>query len=176
MESNEIVEFKELNKIVDEVFGISILSRRKPREAVDARMVFSKILLEKGYSYSAIARYLKRDHTTILHYMKNFETLIYQLQPLRHNLEVCRASFMENREPEYLTDGERLLKKSIDGLKDMVKKLHEENEKLMKLQNKYNRIGSIINIIDERTPKGKESFIKNKINQMFNGLYEDEDE
>jgi hypothetical protein len=108
--------------------------------------------------------------------MRSIDTLLYQFKPLRDNLDICKAEFMLNKEPDYLSDGERLLKKSIDNLADTVKKLHEENEKLSAFQNKYDRISGILNIVEERTPKGKESFIRNKINQMFNGLYEDEDE
>ena len=60
-------EMQQLADIVKSVFNEDVKDKIQRREIVDARMVFSKILRERGYTYASIGRFLKKDHSTIVH-------------------------------------------------------------------------------------------------------------
>jgi hypothetical protein len=62
------------------------------------------------------------------------------------------------------------LKDEVVELKLLVNQLTSERREIIKVQEKYNRIKKIINLVAERTHVGKEEFIERKINQMFNGI------
>ena len=51
--------------------------KNSTRFFVDARRIYSKLLRQKGYTYEKIGNFLNgRDHSTIIHYCKNFNNLI----------------------------------------------------------------------------------------------------
>ena len=50
-------EFDVLLNAVQEVYDLDILSVRREREYVNARIIFSYILFERGFSKSEIGRY-----------------------------------------------------------------------------------------------------------------------
>lgn len=57
--------------------GIDILEKRRLREIVDYRVFFVKLCIEYTSStYSQIARFIKKDHSTIHHYMKNYDAFV----------------------------------------------------------------------------------------------------
>jgi hypothetical protein len=63
--------FKKKGRIIKRNFmaeDISSFDRQQP--FVTARHLFCYICLENGYNLSAIARFLERDHTTIIHAVK----------------------------------------------------------------------------------------------------------
>ena len=62
------------------------------------------------------------------------------------------------------------LKNEALELKLLINQLTIERNEIIKVQEKYNRIKKIINLVAERTHVGKEEFIEKKINQMFNGI------
>ena len=62
------------------------------------------------------------------------------------------------------------LKSEVIELKFLCNRLATERNEIIKVQEKYNRIKKIINLVAERTHVGKEEFIERKINQMFNGI------
>jgi hypothetical protein len=62
------------------------------------------------------------------------------------------------------------LKNEVLELKLLINQLTIERNEIIKVQEKYNRIKKIINLVAERTHVGKEEFIEKKINQMFNGI------
>jgi hypothetical protein len=51
---NQHLDMIELNNIVEEVFGVDIKSSRRFKDIIEARMVFSKILRERGVPYTKI--------------------------------------------------------------------------------------------------------------------------
>jgi hypothetical protein len=62
------------------------------------------------------------------------------------------------------------LKSEVVELKFLCNRLATERNEIIKVQEKYNRIKKIINLVAERTHFGKEEFIERKINEMFNGI------
>jgi hypothetical protein len=72
-------QIKDLNYIKDRVqfyTGLDIRKKTREREYVYARMVFCKIMREEFLmTMDAIGKYLGKSHCTIVHYMKNFDTI-----------------------------------------------------------------------------------------------------
>jgi chromosomal replication initiation ATPase DnaA len=50
---------------------MEILSRRRQRNIVDDRQRVAKFLYERGFSYPEIGKMMNRDHTSIMHLVKN---------------------------------------------------------------------------------------------------------
>ena len=61
MEEEILNEMNQLKFMVNFVFDVDIISKKRKREYVDARMVFSKILNDNGFGPSIIGKYLKKE-------------------------------------------------------------------------------------------------------------------
>ena len=53
-----------------DIFKDELLSKRRDKRIVDIRQKIAIELFETGYSYSAIGRMLNRDHSSIMHLIK----------------------------------------------------------------------------------------------------------
>lgn len=163
-------DFIELEQIVERVFDVDIKSRKRKREIVYARMVFSKILRERGHTTVAVAKYLNKDHTTIVHYGEKSNILLPQLPVYKSQYIKCYTEFMVDKEQAVFSLAEKKLYLSNLSLKNELESLNLENIKLHDEMEKYKRLQNIIELIDRRIPKGKEYFMLKKINQMFNSI------
>jgi FtsZ-binding cell division protein ZapB len=162
-------EMNSLKEIISNTTGTDIMNKSRYRNIVDARIVFSKIIRERGYTYSSIARYLSKDHSTIIHYICECNSLIQTDDKMMETYIVCRNKFLEDKDA-LLTYTDKDAVKEMIILKMDIEKLIDKNNKLKDTQNKYNRLSEIINLIDKRTPEGQEHTIKQELIRMFNGL------
>ena len=165
-------EMQQLADIVKSVFNEDVKDKIQRREIVDARMVFSKILRERGYTYASIGRFLKKDHSTIINYMRNIYSLLTQVNGLMAKYIICRDLFLIDKEVLYINKEEKDNKLSIISLNNQIEKLILERENVTRMETKYKRIEDILSIIDKKTPNGKEKFILKKVNLMFNDIAE----
>jgi hypothetical protein len=163
-------EMQQLADIVKSVFNEDVKDKIQRREIVDARMVFSKILRERGYTYASIGRFLKKDHSTIINYMRNIYSLLTQVNGLMAKYIICRDLFLIDKEVLYINKEEKDNKLSIISLNNQIEKLILERESVTRMETKYKRIEDILSIIDKKTPNGKEKFILKKVNLMFNDI------
>jgi hypothetical protein len=163
-------EMQQLADIVKSVFDEDVKDKIQRREIVDARMVFSKILRERGYTYASIGRFLKKDHSTIINYMRNVYSLLTQVNGLMAKYIICRDLFLIDKEVLYINKEEKDNKLSIISLNNQIEKLILERESVTRMETKYKRIEDILSIIDKKTPNGKEKFILKKVNLMFNDI------
>tara|TARA_R110002126_G_scaffold4836_2_gene25033 strand:- start:2223 stop:2732 length:510 start_codon:yes stop_codon:yes gene_type:complete len=163
-------EMQQLADIVKSVFDEDVKDKIQRREIVDARMVFSKILRERGYTYASIGRFLKKDHSTIINYMRNVYSLLTQVNGLMAKYIICRDLFLIDKEVLYINKEEKDNKLSIISLNNQIEKLILERENVTRMETKYKRIEDILSIIDKKTPNGKEKFILKKVNLMFNDI------
>ena len=163
-------EMQQLADIVKSVFDEDVKDKIQRREIVDARMVFSKILRERGYTYASIGRFLKKDHSTVINYMRNVYSLLTQVNGLMAKYIVCRDLFLIDKEVLYINKEEKDNKLSIISLNNQIEKLILERESVTRMETKYKRIEDILSIIDKKTPNGKEKFILKKVNLMFNDI------
>ena len=163
-------EMQQLADIVKSVFNEDVKDKIQRREIVDARMVFSKILRERGYTYASIGRFLKKDHSTVINYMRNVYSLLTQVNGLMAKYIICRDLFLIDKEVLYINKEEKDNKLSIISLNNQIEKLILERESVTRMETKYKRIEDILSIIDKKTPNGKEKFILKKVNLMFNDI------
>lgn len=158
-------EMNELKQIVQDMFRIDIDTKSRIRDAVDARMVFSRILRERGHQWSTIGRYLSKDHSTIIHLFQQSTNILPLDQRLMGMYMKCKEKFMQNKEEDAVVN-----KDELDFMKNQINILISENQKLEKYAAKCRRLDSIINLINSRTEVGKEKEIEKRINEMFNGF------
>lgn len=130
------------------VYHHKLASRSRKREKAYLRIAFSAFLLERGYTLHEIARYLNRDHSSIVHYRKqyenaeekNYEDILLLYQYVKKQLSfvqiiVDKKSIMPNFAHLHLsdtaTDYEKLRSKvlgivSMSGLMQLKKELMTE--------------------------------------------------
>jgi hypothetical protein len=160
-------EMDSLKDIVNQMFNVSIVKKCRRIETVNARMVFSKILRQRSYTLCDIGRYLKKDHSTVVHYMNNIDNFISHDERLNELYYKCRETFFETNDP-LPSYKEKDLIKEVISLREIVEDMKNEVAKYRKRHEKYSRISEIINLIDSRTPVGQEGKIKKKVTEMFN--------
>ena len=167
MEDN--VDMDNLRMIINEVFEVDIIMKGGNRNLVNSRKVFSKIMTGRGYSLSSIGRYLEKDHTTIIHYVRDVDALLKYTPNVLNKYLIVKDKFMKIDGALLMTMKEREMQASIDMLNEKIEDLITENNKY-----KWNRLSSTINLIEKRTPIGKEDFMYKKINQLLNSMSSDE--
>ena len=161
---------EKLKEIVSKVFETNINIKTRKRNNVEARMIFSKILREDGNTFESIGKAINKDHSTIVYYVNQASVLIKQSIELSDKYLECKNCYIDNLDvvlPQMKYDE---LKNEVLELKLLINQLTIERNEIIKVQEKYNRIKKIINLVAERTHVGKEEFIEKKINQMFNGI------
>ena len=161
---------EKLKEIVSKVFDTNINIKTRKRNNVEARMIFSKILREDGNTFESIGNAINKDHSTIVYYVNQASVLIKQSIELSDKYLECKNCYIDNLDvvlPQMKYDE---LKNEALELKLLINQLTIERNEIIKVQEKYNRIKKIINLVAERTHVGKEEFIERKINQMFNGI------
>lgn len=171
MEITELLrEADELKAIIRQVFGVDINVNTRKRAYVDARRVYAKILRDRGYSYESIGRTLKKDHATIIHYLRNIEHIFVQDKTFFSKYSKCRDIVFKciDEDSVFVSDVDH--RKIAVELDNKIAELREKYLKLSREVEKYRRIESIIEMVDSRTPEGSEEFVERKIRTMFNGL------
>ena len=161
---------EKLKEIVSKVFGTDINIKTRKRNNVEARMIFSKILREDGNTFESIGKAINKDHSTIVYYVNQASVLIKQSIELSDKYLECKNCYIDNLDvvlPQMKYDE---LKSEVIELKFLCNRLATERNEIIKVQEKYNRIKKIINLVAERTHFGKEEFVERKINEMFNGI------
>lgn len=93
-------EVEKFKKIINEVFSIDLESESRKREVVDARKVYTKILRDNGYRYEAIANSIKKDHSTIVHYIKNINNILSYDKHLMDKYIACELAFIRIKKYE----------------------------------------------------------------------------
>lgn len=157
-------------EFVNEFFGVDISSKSRKREIVEARMMYAKLMKRyTKHSLSAIGAPIGRDHSMIIHYNKNFAWLKKSEPEFARKFDTLNDMYEEFREAWF--DAERFDEKSkILFLQKALNAEQEKVERYEKYINKIQRLDSIIQLIDERTPKGEEEYAEQKINRMFNSI------
>jgi hypothetical protein len=156
-------EMDELADIIKAEYNVDVMSKKRSLENVDGRLVFCKILTDRGYGVSTLARYLKKHHSSTIHYRNLANDLLETNELFFSKYKICKDKFMCGKAFINETSTKDELLNQIDSL------ILERNILLKKI-NKHQRLKNIIEFIDSRTPIGNESLVLRKINLMFNGL------
>jgi hypothetical protein len=161
-------EMQDLKKIVEGVFEVSLMDKKRLMTLVDARMVFSKILRDRGHTFVSIAKFLKKDHTTIMNYMDKVVYLLKQDDRLFENYMICKDSFLENRDEVIDEIKDKDLHMKIARVNIQLDKLISERNQVFEMDRKNKRFKYIIELLNKRVPAGREAHIENKIMQLLN--------
>jgi len=161
-------EMQDLKKIVEGVFEVSLMDKKRLMILVDARMVFSKILRDRGHTFVSIAKFLKKDHTTIMNYMDKVVYLLKQDDRLFENYMICKDSFLENRDEVIDEIKDKDLHMKIARVNIQLDKLISERNQVFEMDRKNKRFKYIIELLNKRVPAGREAHIENKIMQLLN--------
>lgn len=116
-----------LKEIIEESLGIDVMVKSRKRETVDARKIYSNVLYSKGYGLTFIGKSLKKNHATILHYIKEGEILYLIDKQYKENFERILIAY------ERRTMGGSINLLTRTELEEEINRLKVENQEL-KLQ------------------------------------------
>jgi hypothetical protein len=157
-------------EFVEGFFGFSLSDKCRKRNIVEARIIYSKIM--KVYtraSLTDIGRSIGKDHATIIHYLTTFRYLKKADVGFSSKYDTLSDMYEEYRATWF--DEDRFDdKKQLQLLKSRIEKMTTEKESYEKYFKKIKRIDSIVQLIEQRTPKGEEEDVESKINRMFNSI------
>lgn len=161
-----------LKEIINGVFSVNIMKKSRELKFVDARLVYAKILRDRGYTLKSIGKSIGKDHTTVIHYMSQVDHVLKHDLQLMEKYLICKDSFIKGRDELFQNSNELDLQMTIINLKSHIDELILERSTVLKMDEKYKRLRKIIDIVEKRTPKGDEAFIERQVNNMFNGFTE----
>lgn len=163
-----IKEMQSLKDIIDRVFNVDMAMATRKRDYVYSKMVFSKIMRDRGCRLEVIGSFIKRDHATIVYYTKIIDSLFNQDGILLSRYLECKNCFYENREPGVYLTTEKNLQDKLAKLQKDYDNLLADKQRLVDGKQKVDRLENIIKIINFNTPYGQEEEVEKKIIRMFN--------
>jgi hypothetical protein len=169
-------QVKKAREVVESVTFVDIHNKRRLRSVVDARMIYAKILREDGMTFKSIGRTIGKDHTTIMYYIGMLDSLIESDPALNSAYAKCRDLFFAGREEHKIEFDQIQAAKKIREYMDLYDKAKRERDNAVDFSRRLRRLSDIVQLIDERTPKGQEKRVWTIINRMFNGGLDNQDE
>lgn len=162
-------EMSALKKIVEDVFALDDLHRNTHRRVyVDARMVYSKILKDRGHSFLSIGKSLNKNHATIIHHVVKIDHIMKHDSELRSKYQKARSEFLCEREAFYSNPTQRDMINQINMLTNQLDEYINERELVLLQAHNYKRLRGIISLLMEKLPEGKERLAESKIRRMLN--------
>ena len=87
-------DFDEYKNTIQDETGIDVRERGRTRDKSDLLKIFCYYSREKqGFTYQSIGDYLNRDHATIIHAVKSFNSLYYSEDEFRSKAEFFMTRF-----------------------------------------------------------------------------------
>lgn len=173
-QTNTQYQMNALKDIVENTFGVNIMKKRRGRDYVNARLIYSRILRDTGHTFESIGDSLGKDHSTIVHYIDISNMAFIQDDDLSEKYLVCKELFMKDKPHLSREYKEFQMMSKVLKLTSERDELIRELQKLRKVDKVYKRIESIIEFINMRTPVGLEKTIELRIKRMFNELMQEE--
>jgi len=159
-----------LRDIFNNTFNVDVLNRLRKREMVEARMMFSKILRERGYGLAVIGGFLNKDHTTIMHYLTEIENILKFGSVQKSEMYMaCRVAFLEGKEELVHEIKYKHAGITIRNLNSRIDGLILERKDVLEREKKTKRFKKIIKLLDKRIPIGAESQFERKLLMILNG-------
>jgi|DEB0MinimDraft_12_1074336.scaffolds.fasta_scaffold11425_2 hypothetical protein len=166
-------ESAKLKKTIGIEFGLDIMENTRARKYVDARMIYSLILKERGYGCTLISRSINKTHCTVLHYLRIANDLLGQLPELRKIYSRVKKSHSVEYDVVY-DMGAKELREYIYELRDSVDTLSLQLKELKTTVDTYEsnggRFSKLFFILKSRVPEGKEEKLQSKLIQLINEL------
>lgn len=164
----EMNDFELVRKSVEMVMSVDIFTKNRKRRVVEARMLCGLLMRELSYSLKQIGEYLKKDHTTVIHYERTMKNLIdTDVNVLKIYLR-CKELIDSQKQPVNLSDP----KHEVLKLRSQLETLKAENMLLSEQLDEIKlsdgaRFAKIFKLIEENTPSGYELIVERKIRKMF---------
>jgi len=159
-----------LRSIIERKLGRTIYTRSRKRVIVQAKMIFSLILDQNGFSAKEIGRQTGYDHSSILHHIQTMKDLIDQDNDIRYFYLSTKEEFDNGKVelPLYaeIKDMPLRIINYLDGLLMENNQLKLEAKQLREI--KSDRLASIFDLINNNTPVGTEYIIEKKIKRLLN--------
>jgi len=188
---NEDAEF--LINLCEERFDCDLKEKNRVRNNVNARVAYGVLMRERGYTYAKIGELIDRDHATIVHYSRQADMYLKTDEDFKNKFDLVKkefdekridnkmkkiANFVENKDKENyqiaLPHYNEELIKHINLLNKEKKDLYLEIEILKLSKGTANastdRVKKLIDIVIQRTRKGKEEEIETKLNRFYNTM------
>lgn len=170
-------EIDRMVKIVNHTLSSSLMSKNRAKENVDARIILSKILLDKGLNVNRTSMAIGKDHSTVVHYKKRFECYITTDKKFRLDYNKCITEINKGDNDVYSMSDSELISLNIS-LKEQINELYlelsEMQDKMSALKDDLESKGKhseLFSYIQKNTPKGKEKELFIKVRAVINGLY-----
>lgn len=173
-QSNTQYQMNVLKNIVEKAFGIEIEKKKRGRDYVNARLIYSRILRDAGHTFDSIAESLGKDHSTIIHYIDISNMAFVQDSDLSEKYIICKNLFLSDKPNLTREYKEFEMTSKLFRVTAERDELLKQIQKYAKFDKKYGRLESIIELINMRTPIGLEKSVERKINRMFNELMQEE--
>lgn len=165
------IEEKTLYSLVNAAFDVDIKRPTRKRQHVTARKVYARILKERGWNLVAIGMSMHKDHSTIIHYLKDMVWLLEHDTHVRNNYLHIKRSLDKKIQFNPLT------KFSTEALHDKIYQLQDENkllisalENLDKKIKREERFKNIFKTIITKLPTSKTEEFEIKIKRLLNGI------
>jgi len=123
-----------LEKIVNAEMLVNIQCKSRTTRHIDARLIFSYILYERGVTYQRIADHLQKNHATIINAVRNAKNYLKNEPDLYRRYKMCKTIFENNNHPVVEYTYEELLKSYFD-LEEKYNKLEDELLEIKNMQN-----------------------------------------
>jgi len=159
---HKYTKMEALSQIVNREFNANIFNHSKKQNNVSARKVFCKILSDIGLSSWDICEFLKRDYGVYMYYMRDVEDLLKHSPEVKEKYLKCKDLFfitikgIVQEQYEYVSSRSTKMDYSV-----------WDRNSLEKVEDKYDRIRKIIELVDINTPLGKEDLVFEKLIQVF---------
>jgi hypothetical protein len=147
------------------------------------------VLRKDGFGCSDIGRSICKNHATVLHYWKNFDGFLKSDKTFRETFaliskrytddydyvldmsyeEIKKEAFTLRIENKKLNSETDRLQLELHSVKESLKVIQEQTQKKIEQEERLNKIYTVIK---QRTKNGTEEKVLNKINNLYNGIYD----
>jgi hypothetical protein len=170
----EISKEERLKNIVNRVFNLDIMCTTRKREVVEARMVYSNVLMGiHRVTLEHVGKFLNKSHCTIVHYNKNFNYIIKPDEELWRKYLLVSEIYTKTDHIANALDLEDC-RKIIYSLENQIKSLTLKNERLnlehKSYKNKIEIYPELFKLIDERVRERNVHEVTRKLNTYLNGI------
>jgi hypothetical protein len=166
-----------IKEAVEEATMTDILNNKRTGPNVEARMIFTSMVRDKGYTYKKIQAVLNKDHSTLMYYNETIKDVMKFDRKLQRKYLACKEALLQK---EYINklDSKEFAKQELLLEKERSSILEEENKYLVREMeilikqftfDNNGRLSKIFKFITDNTSVGGEHIIYRSIKKMFNG-------
>ena len=183
MEKIDKIEFqkrdaKGLKGIIQDTLCIDVCEKKRTEDIVNARIIYSHILRERGHSLLSIGHSIEKDHATIIHYLRNIDGWRAKDAEFLKIYKDVHDRFISTTEDLIAFSNEAIESERIASLEEIAidlkisnRLLIERTEELEGELKKFQKFGKIYDVVNERTRVSDKELVLCGIKEFYNGLY-----